>query len=129
MSRGYKMAGKGTPPYIPTKEVSERVKALKAYGATTPAIARMVGVSEDTLERHHKDDLRFGLDEANSVVAKSLFDKAVLKGDTVAMIFWLKTRARWKTADNESLLESNDSLKEDIRALRAKLDLENKKEY
>lgn len=117
------------PAYKPTKEIGERIRALKAYGASHENIAKMVGVSVDTLDRHHRNDLDIGLDEANSKMAKSLFDKGALKGDTAAMIFWLKTRARWKTADNESVLESNDSLKDEIRALRAKLDAENKKEY
>lgn len=117
------------PNYKPTDVIRDRVKALKAYGISTPSIARMVGVCEDTLEKYHKEDMAIGLDEANSMVAKTLFDKIIIDRDTTSMIFWLKTRARWRTADNESVLESNDSLKEEIRLLYAKLDAENKKEY
>ncbi len=117
------------PDYKPTETHRERVKALKAYGISTSSIARMMGVSEDTLERHHKEDMAVGLDEANEKVAKTLFDKIILDRDTTSIIFWLKTRARWKTAEHESIMDSNDSLKEEIRALRANLDEKNKKEY
>ncbi len=118
----------GHPHHKPTEASREKVMLLKSGGMTHEIIARIMDINDDTLVAHYKKELEIGLEDVNGQVIGSLFQKAK-KGDTAAIIFWLKTRARWKTADNESMLESNDALKEEIRALRANLDAENKKEY
>lgn len=112
-----------------TKEMQERVSQLKSYGTKNKTIAKRLGISEDTLERHYRAELDDGGDAAVSKVADTLYEKATIDKDMTAIIFYLKTRGRWRTADNETLLESNDKLKEEMRALRAELDAQNKKAY
>lgn len=90
--------------HVPTKESRKMVEALAAYGVTHEEIARAVGIVKHTLYRHYPDELATGLTKANARVAETLFRKATapdITGPSVsAAIFWLKTRARWRTADS-----------------------------
>jgi hypothetical protein len=96
-------------PYKPSEEDGATVRALKAFGHTDAEIAAFMRISHDTLERHHREDLDLGLTQANFKVANVLFKKCVEDEDTTSIIFWLKTRARWREAREEqkdnSLLE------------------------
>lgn len=70
-------------------------------GASNPYICSRIGLgSHNTLIKHYADELTLGLDEANAAMASALYRKGI-KGDTICMIFWLKTRARWREKDNE----------------------------
>ena len=40
-----------------------------------------------------------------SLMAKRLFDAGIKDGDVRAMIFWLKTRARWSEAEDKKIVE------------------------
>lgn len=91
---------KSTVRHDPIEETRKLVKSLTAYGATQEDIARRIGISVDTLSRKYDHELKTGLSEANSVIAQSLFRKAK-DGDTACMIFWLKTRARWRETGDE----------------------------
>jgi len=64
-------------------------------GTRQEAICAILGISVPTLLKHYRLELDNARDEANAAVGGALFTKAML-GDTTAMIFWLKTRARWK---------------------------------
>lgn len=66
-----------------------------ACGTTQDHVARLLGIGRETLEKYYRDELDLGLSKANSQIAGKLFAKA-LEGDTASMIFWLKTRARWR---------------------------------
>src|SRR6516165_3272283 len=55
------------------------------------SVARIVKCSPKTLRKRYRDDLDFGVAEANAIVSGSLFAAA----NVVAQIFWLKTRAQW----------------------------------
>lgn len=120
--------GKG-PSHIVTSETKAKVSALKSFGNTEENIAKYLGISHDTLRRHYAKVLDTAVIDANAAVATSLFKKATVSDDVSAQIFWLKTRARWRTADEKKILETNDQLKEEVRALRAKLDEKNKRDY
>jgi hypothetical protein len=50
-------------------------------------------------------------------MAKRLFDAGVKDGSVPAMIFWLKTRARWRETDNQSV-DSDGSIT--INVIKAK---------
>ena len=56
------------------------------------SVARIVKCSPKTLRKRYRDDLDFGVAEANAIVSGSLFAAA----NVVAQIFWLKTRAQWR---------------------------------
>jgi hypothetical protein len=83
------------PPFKPTDEQRKHVEQLSAFGIPQEAMCDMLGITDKTLRKHFKRELRIGGPKANAKVAGSLFKKA-MSGDTASAIFWLKTRAGWK---------------------------------
>src|SRR3954451_2861807 len=78
-----------------TADQRQTVKALAGYGLPRKEIARVIGLdSVETLCKHFHDELTLGPLEAHSNVLSSLFRMA-LSGNPAAIMFWLKTRARW----------------------------------
>ena len=88
----------GRPAWEPTAEERKLVASLAAYGVRQEEIAAVVSVSVDSLARHCRKELDTGAIRANARVAEALYQKAV-NGNVTAMIFWLKTRARWRETD------------------------------
>lgn len=90
----------GRPPFVPTDEQRELVKDLATAGTPQEQIALMVKdakgspISHVTLRKHFRPELDEGTIEANAKMAGRLF-KEGMSGNVAAMIFWLKTRARW----------------------------------
>lgn len=113
----------------PTSESKAQVSALKSYGHTNKEIATFLDICNDTLTYYYSRELATAAINANAEVARRLYNKATKKDDLSAQIFWLKTRARWRTGDGETLEEQNAALKEELRLLRNDLDSKNKKEY
>ena len=60
-----------------------------------PVIADSLGIDGKTLTKYYREELDQALAQANASVGGALFNKAT-KGDTTAMIFWMKTRAGWR---------------------------------
>ena len=79
----------------PTDVTRMQVKTLAAVGMQQEHIATKLKISVDTLYKHYKEELALGTADANADIAKTLYQQAK-SGNTAAMIFWLKTRARWK---------------------------------
>ncbi len=65
-------------------------------GTPHERIAKAMGFSIDTLRKYYREELDTAADKANKAVAGTLFHKATVEKDTTAMIFWMKTRARWR---------------------------------
>jgi hypothetical protein len=86
----------GRPPHAPTDQQRATVKAMSAYGIPQHDIARVVGVHDDTLRLHYRDELDLGVIEANAKVAETLFRQATREGNTTAAIWWTKCRMGWK---------------------------------
>ena len=86
------------PPYEATPLDRRQVEAMAGYGIPQPAIARVLGISVDTLQKYFRDELDVGAIKANAKVAESLFKKATSDslGSVTAAIFWLKVRCGWK---------------------------------
>lgn len=89
-------------PHQPTDESRTLVRTLAAYGIPVEQICTVVGVSWNTLAKHYGAELDKAAIEANAQVAGALFKQA-MGGNVTAQIFWLKTRARWKSADAEDM--------------------------
>lgn len=113
----------------PTDQMRAQVSALKSYGHTHKEIASFLEICDDTLTYHYSRELEVAQINANAEVARRLYNRATKKDDLSAQIFWLKTRARWRTEDVETLADQNASLKEELKVLRDELDLKHKKEY
>jgi hypothetical protein len=75
--------------------VRERVRHLAGVGVRQDDIARIIGCAPKTLRKRLRDDLDRGVAEANATIAGYLF-AAAKAGNITAIIFWLKTRARWR---------------------------------
>ncbi len=86
----------GTPAHEPTKASRAEVLALVGFGIQQEDIAKYIGINAKTLRKYYRDELDQGVIKANAAVAKSLYNQAVNGKSTVAAIFWLKTRARWR---------------------------------
>jgi hypothetical protein len=78
-----------------TDALREQVRSLAARGVRQEDIAKIIGCDAKTLRRHFRDELDRAMPEANAEIAGCLF-AAAKAGNVAAMIFWLKTRARWR---------------------------------
>ena len=98
--------------HVPTDEIRAKVGALKAFGRTNEEIARYFKIDDKTLTKYYAYELDCALTEMVRNVAGCLYDKC-LDGDTSAMMFFLKTRARWREKDPEEQI-NNQSLVEKL---------------
>jgi hypothetical protein len=92
------MTGKhpgGRPAHQPTEATRQTVSLHATVGTKQDVIAEILGISVDSLQRHYRAEIDTSREKANASVGGALFKKA-MGGDTTAMIFWLKTRARWR---------------------------------
>jgi hypothetical protein len=86
---------------------------MVCVGAPQEHIARVLLIGHSTLQRHYADEMELGLSRANGSVAGKLFREA-MGGNVTAMIFWLKTRARWR--ENDPAPQAKDGAQVDPRA-------------
>ena len=88
-------AKSGRKPHEPTEAMRKTVSLHATVGSRQETIAEVLGISVDTLQRYYRSELDTSREKANAQVGGALYNKAI-GGDTTAMIFWLKTRARWR---------------------------------
>ena len=88
-------AKRGPVPHKPTDATRQTVSLHATVGTRQEVIAEILGISVDSLQRHYRSELDTSREKANASVGGALFKKA-MSGDTASMIFWLKTRARWR---------------------------------
>lgn len=116
--------------HVPTDKTRAEVAALKSFGHTHDEISLFIGITEKTLVKHYKRELDTAITKANANVANKLFKKATDGDDLQAQIFWLKTRARWRTTDKEEdFKEVTESMMVELKALREQLAEKAKSEY
>ena len=109
-----------TPAHQPTEATRGQVEALSGYvGLPQEQIAAFLDIDLKTLRKHYRKELDRATIKANVQVAKALFTKAT-GGDTAAMIFWLKARAKW----SEKVVETDDDapapVKVEVRVVDAR---------
>ena len=119
-SGGTKKHTGGRPAHVPTEETRALVKTWAQVGTTQPVISRELGISEDTLQKHYRDELDEASSRGVANVASNLYSKA-MAGDTTAMIFYLKTRGRW--SEKPALGDSDNPLVVQTDALDRALEL------
>jgi hypothetical protein len=90
-------------PHEPTIATRAEVGALVSFGNTQEQIAEHLGISVDTLAKYYREELDNSVVRANAKVAAKLFRKATEGDDLSAMIFWLKTRAKWRDKVEEGV--------------------------
>ena len=96
-----KSNGKKNQEHIPTDKNRAEVFALTSFGNTQEEIALHLTISVDTLVKYYRDELDNAVIRANAKVAAKLFRKATEGDDLSAMIFWLKTRAKWREKEDD----------------------------
>ena len=74
-------------------------------------IARVIKLSEPTLRKYYREELETGQTKANSMVAQSLYQKAMGNGQgaVTACIFWLKVRANWVERSHVTIEKRDES--------------------
>mgnify|MGYP005994034113 FL=1 len=97
---------KGRPAHEPTDKNKTIVNSLASYGIPHEDIARKLNISADTLVKYYKKELDDGRIDANAEVAKTLMQQ-IRKGNTLASIFYLKTRAGWKETSKHEITGDN----------------------
>lgn len=111
------MAKTGRPRWVPP--APEKVEALAASGLTETQIAAALGIAHGTLIEKKREYPEFlqaiksGQAKGIAKIANALFQKAT-NGDTTAMIFFLKARAKWSDKPEEE----NDSARDKARQIR-----------
>ncbi len=86
------------PAYKPTDADRNTVHIMAASGLSQDKIALCLGkkgIAEATLRKHFKRELATAYLEANAKAVGKLFE-AVDRGESWAICFWLKCRARWQ---------------------------------
>jgi hypothetical protein len=91
--------------YEPDEKTAAQVKRMSGLGITHDQIARIIGISDETLRKYYPDELENGATQANATVAQNLFRIATGndKGAVAAAIFWMKTRARWRETNHTEI--------------------------
>jgi len=106
---------RGRPPHVPTDRDRRQVEVMTGLGLTQEQIGKILGVSEDTLQRHYADEIANGVAKANVQVAQNLFNIATSRdsGAVAAAIFWMKTRGKWRETNH--LVHSGDDKEPPIK--------------
>ena len=83
-----------TREHKPTVETRTKVNTLASVGIPQEDIAKIIGITKNTLIKHYRKELDTAMTMANASIAQTLFKQAK-DGNTSAAIFWLKCRAGW----------------------------------
>jgi phosphohistidine phosphatase SixA len=104
----------GRPAHLPNADTRNKVYMLSTVGTRHEDIASVLSISHDTLVKYYKEDLDKGRIEANASVAETLFKQAK-EGNTTAMIFWLKSRAKWKESTQHEISGNPDGMPVEVK--------------
>lgn len=78
----------------PTRAERKLVETATAAGMMPVQIGGILGHSPETLKKLCRAELDHGAAKCNAKVVGKLYEKC-MKGDTIAMLFWCKTRMGW----------------------------------
>ena len=106
------------PAHAPTDATREVVRSHVVVGTPRELIARLIGINADTLLKYYGPELEESAAKANAAIAQGLYAKAI-GGDVTSMIFWLKTRARWREERPEA--PESGTVAEALRAIADKM--------
>jgi len=82
-------------PHEPTRASREMVSLHATMGTDQDTISDLLEIDKKTLRKHYRRELDLSMAKANATIGGVLYNKAKA-GDTASMIFWLKTRGRWR---------------------------------
>jgi hypothetical protein len=98
------------------------VEQTVATGLTLEQVAHVLDLHTETVKKHYQKEIDTGTEKAISLLARSLYRKAI-RGDTVAALFWLKSRAKWRDRDpiNIALPAPDPEKTTDVKAIEQAL--------
>lgn len=99
----------GKPAHVPTKATRELVSLHATMGTPHEAIAAILEIDRNTMYKYYRKELDLSKHKANASVGGTLYKKA-MSGDTAAMVFWMKTQARWRTTEQVDHVSSDGSM-------------------
>lgn len=97
------------PPHVVTEARRKLVELHATIGTPQEIIADLLGIDAKTLRKYYREELDLSMAKANAAIGGALYNKA-LKGDTAAMLFWMKTRAGWKETQVHDHSSSDGSM-------------------
>lgn len=100
-------------PHEPTKATRELVQLHAMVGTDQEQISSILEIDPKTLRKHYRAELDNSTAKANATIGGALFNKAK-SGDTTAMIFWMKTRARWSEKQEIDHTNSDGSMRPSV---------------
>lgn len=89
------MQGQGQVPHKPTEQLKQLVQLHTIVGTRQDVLAKILGIDVKTMHKYYREELDIAKAQATAQIGGALFKKA-MSGDTAAMIFWMKTQARWR---------------------------------
>jgi hypothetical protein len=98
--------GAGRKPIPTTDKDRAVVKAMSAFGASPKDIGAVIGMSERSVQRKFRGELRTGYIEANAKVARTIYEQAIA-GNMTAAIFWAKCRMGWRDVNRTEITGEN----------------------
>jgi hypothetical protein len=106
------------PQHQATEKDRKTVETMASHGIVAMDIARVLDISVPTLYVHYKFELETGHIKANSMIAQSLYQKALGNGNgaVAACIFWLKVRAGWVEPRPEEAMPGRKELQQKAAA-------------
>lgn len=85
--------------HIVTTQSTETVQRLARLGINQHLIAKYMGMSKTTLQRHYKDIMSIVRVDNIAQVANVAFEMAVSGKNPSMTMFYLKTQAEWRETD------------------------------
>jgi hypothetical protein len=106
------------PQHQASEKDRKTVETMASHGIPAMDIARVLDISVPTMYVHYKNELETGHIKANSMVAQSLYQKALGNGNgaVAACIFWLKVRAGWVEPRPEEAMPGRKELQQKAAA-------------
>jgi len=92
-------------PHEPTDKDRKQVSLMAGIGLTHDQIAKIIGISDETLRKYYDKELELSAAMMNAQVAQNLFSIATSKGagSVASAIFWMKTRGGWREIERKEI--------------------------
>ena len=89
-------------PHVKTPNTAETVRLMIANGLSQEVVAKAMGISVDSLDRHYREEMDSAYAQTYGEIAANIVRQAK-KDDFKAMDpakYWMNTRGKWVPANN-----------------------------
>ncbi len=95
----------GRKPHEPTDKDRKQISLMAGIGLTHGQIAKIIGISDETLRKYYDKELEVSAAMMNAQVAQNLYSIATSKGAgaVASAIFWMKTRGGWREVERKEI--------------------------